>query len=139
VASYDTARDAVAGEMDCHLLTNQQGIGALEVNAFQRWADVAVQKSLREGFGLTVSEALWKRTPVVGGAAGGIPMQIGSDEGGMLVADTHACADALVELLHDPDLRRTKGSAGHERVRRSFLMPRLAGEDLALYAEVLGR
>ena len=135
---YENARAAAAGEPDCHLLTNQQGIGALEVNAFQRRADVAVQKSLREGFGLTVSEALWKGTPVIGGAAGGIPMQIGDDEGGVLVADVDACAEALVDLLGDDETRHRKGQAGRERVRRQFLMPRLAHDDLELYGTVLG-
>ena len=134
---YAAARDATADEPDCHLLTNQQGIGALEVNAFQRHAAVAVQKSLREGFGLTVAEALWKNTPVVGGAAGGIPLQIGDDEGGALVADIASCADAVVELLSNDDLRERKGLAGHERVRREFLMPRLARDDLALYGAML--
>ena len=134
---YATASDAAAGEPDCHLLTNQQGIGALEVNAFQRQADVAVQKSLREGFGLTVSEALWKRTPVVGGVAGGIPLQIGEDEGGALVKDTASCAEAVIALLRDDALRQAKGQAGRERVGRRFLMPRLAGDDLALYRAVV--
>lgn len=64
---YDQIREATASEPDCHLLTNQTGIGALEANALQREADIVVQKSLREGFGLTVSEALWKETPVIGG------------------------------------------------------------------------
>ena len=137
---YAAARDAAAGEQDCHLLTNQQGIGALEVNAFQRHADVAIQKSLREGFGLTVAEALWKATPVVGGDAGGIPLQIGADgEGGALVGDIASCAAAVAELLEDDALRGRKGRAGHERVGRDFLMPRLARDDLALYSELLGR
>ena len=96
-----------------------------------------MQKSLREGFGLTVSEALWKGTPVIGGAAGGIPMQIGDDEGGVLVADVDACAEALVDLLGDDETRQRKGQAGRERVRREFLMPRLSRDDLELYGTVL--
>ena len=135
---YETARQATAGEPDCHLLTNQTGIGAIEVNAFQRVADVAVQKSLREGFGLTVAEALWKETPVVGGNAGGIPMQIGAGEGGILVDDVRECAQAMVALLRDADLREAKARAGRERVRREFLLPRMARDDMELYASLLG-
>lgn len=134
---YETVRAATAREDDCHLLTNREGIGALEVNALQRHADVAVQKSLREGFGLTVSEALWKGTPVVGGDAGGIPMQIGAGEAGILVDSVEACADAVATLLRDTARARRLGQAGHERVRRDYLMPRLARDDLALYAQTL--
>jgi len=134
---YELAREATASEPDCHLLTNQTGIGALEVNAFQREADVVVQKSLREGFGLTVSEALWKETPVVGGNAGGIPLQIGEDEAGVLVGSVEECAAAIVALLEDEALAERKGRAGRERVRREFLTPRLARDDLALYARLL--
>lgn len=132
---YETVRAATAREADCHLLTNHDGIGALEVNALQRHADVAVQKSLREGFGLTVSEALWKGTPVVGGNVGGIPMQIG--EAGILVRSVDACAKAVITLLRDTALARGLGQAGHEQVRRDFLTPRLARDDLALYAQTL--
>jgi trehalose synthase len=127
------ASEAAAGEDDVHLLTNLQGIGAVEVNAFQREADVVVQKSLREGFGLTVSEALWKGTPVVGGRAGGIPMQLGDDEGGMVVDDVEGCARAVATLLGDPELCTEKGRAGRERVRRDFLVARLLRDDLRLY------
>ena len=128
------ASEAAAGEDDVHLLTNLQGIGAVEVNAFQREADVVIQKSLREGFGLTVSEALWKGTPVVGGRAGGIPMQLGDDEGGIVVDDVEGCARAIATLLREPALRRAKGRAGRERVRRDFLVARLLRDDLRLYA-----
>ena len=134
---YELARKATASEPDCHLLTNQTGIGALEVNAFQREADVVVQKSLREGFGLTVAEALWKETPVVGGDAGGIPLQIGDDEAGVLVDNVEDCAAAVVALLEDAELAERKGRIGRDRVRRDFLIPRLARDDLALYAKVL--
>lgn len=134
---YKLAREATASEPDCHLLTNQAGIGALEVNAFQREADVVLQKSLREGFGLTVSEALWKETPVIGGNAGGIPLQIGEDEAGVLVESVEDCATAIVALLEDEVLAEQKGRAGHERVRREFLTPRLARDDLALYSRLL--
>jgi trehalose synthase len=135
---YEQVRAATAGDPDCHLLTNLTGIGPLEVNAFQREADVVVQKSLREGFGLTVAEALWKETPVVGGNAGGIPLQLGDDEGGILVGDVEECAEAIASLLEDVDLAERRGRAGRERVRREFLVPRLARDDLRLYSKLLG-
>ena len=72
-AILEQVNERAAGVPDCVILSNLDGVGPHEVNAFQRAAEVAVQKSLREGFGLTVSEALWKGTPVVGGRAGGIP------------------------------------------------------------------
>ena len=134
---YARARDAAADEPDCHLLTNQTGIGPLEVNAFQRHADVVVQKSLREGFGLTVSEALWKQTPVVGGRAGGIPLQIGDEEGGLLVDDVASCARAIVRLVAEPLTAEQMGRRGQERVRAQFLIPRLARDDLETYRSVL--
>jgi len=136
-AIYEQLAEAARHEPDCHLLTNLDGVGPLEVNAFQREADVVVQKSLREGFGLTVSEALWKETPVVGGNAGGIPLQIGEDEGGILVRNRAECVEAIVTLLEDEELAAAKARAGRERVRREFLMPRLVRDDLALYARLL--
>ena len=114
--------------------TNLDGVGALEVNAFQRASDVVLQKSLREGFGLTVSEALWKGVPVVGGRVGGIPMQIGDDAGGRLVASVDEAATACLELLGDASLRHRLGTAGRERVRRNFLSTRNLRDYLALFA-----
>ena len=136
-AVYDAVRRETASEADCHLLTDRDGIGATQVNALQRHADVAVQKSLREGFGLTVAEAMWKGTPVVGGRVGGIPLQIGDDEGGVLVDDVQSCADAVVALLEDRDRSREIGVAGRERIRHQFLTPRLVRDELALYHQLL--
>jgi trehalose synthase len=73
---YNLIHDEAHDDSDLHILTNLAGVGANEVNAFQRVADVAIQKSIREGFGLVVSEAVWKETPVVAGNTGGIPLQI---------------------------------------------------------------
>ena len=91
------------------------------MNAFQHASDVVLQKSLREGFGLTVSEALWKGVPVVGGKVGGIPMQIGDNAGGRLVSSVDEATEATLELLGDAELRHRLGIAGRERVRRNFL------------------
>ena len=92
------------------VFTNLDGVGALEVNAFQHASEVVLQKSLREGFGLTVSEALWKGVPVVGGNVGGIPMQIGDDAGGRLVSSVDEATEACLELLGDAQLRHRLGS-----------------------------
>ncbi len=91
-----------------------------------------VQKSIREGFGLVVSEALWKGTPVVAGRAGGIPMQMPTDVGGVLVEGVEECAHAMLELLRDPDLGAHLGERGREHVREHFLLPRLLMEELRL-------
>jgi trehalose synthase len=118
---------------DLVILSNLDGVGSLEVNALQRSSEVVLQKSLREGFGLTVSEALWKGVPVVGGRVGGIPMQIGQNECGRLVSSVEEATSACLELLGDVELRRTLGAAGHERVRRLFLSTRNLREYLALF------
>jgi len=121
-------------DSDLTVFTNLDGVGALEVNAFQRASDIVLQKSLREGFGLTVSEALWKGVPVVGGRVGGIPMQIGDDAGGRLVSSVDEATAACLELLGDSGLRHRLGVAGRERVRRNFLSTRNLRDYLALFA-----
>jgi trehalose synthase len=119
-----------------HVLTNLTGVGNVEVNALQRMSDVIVQKSLREGFGLVVSEALWKGTPVVAGDVGGIPLQMADGVGGVLVVDVPSCAEALVRLLRDGDEARRLGEAGRARVRRQFLLPRLLVDELSLFNDL---
>ncbi|HEY8544155.1 MAG TPA: glycosyltransferase [Acidimicrobiales bacterium] len=120
-----------------HVFTNLTGVGNIEVNAFQRLSDVVVQKSLREGFGLVVSEALWKRTPVVAGRAGGIPLQMQDGCGGVLVGSVEECAAALVELLRDPGRRYRLGEAGHRLVHDRFLLTRLLADELRLWSSQL--
>ncbi|MEA3508538.1 MAG: glycosyltransferase [Synergistota bacterium] len=94
------------------------------VNALQRKASVVLQKSIREGFGLTVTEAMWKGTPVIGGNVGGIRHQITDGENGYLVDSVEEAAERIVTLLKDPDLRRAMGEKGRESVRKRFLMSR---------------
>src|SRR5690606_4809515 len=116
----ETVADA---DPQIHVFTNLTGVGNIEVNAFQRLSEVVVQKSIREGFGLVVSEALWKGTPVVAGRAGGIPLQVADGVGGVLVDDVEGCAAAMIELLNDEGRRRSLGDAGRARVREHFLLP----------------
>jgi trehalose synthase len=124
---------------DVHCLTNLDGVRDREVNAFQRVATIVLQKSLREGFGLTVSEALWKGVPVIGGAVGGIPLQIEDGVGGYLVSTVDECARRCLELLRDPALRARMGAAGRERVRDRFLITRNLRDYLQLFASLRER
>ena len=131
---YRSVNDAAEADPLIHVYTNLTGVGNVEVNAFQRLSELVVQKSIREGFGLVVSESLWKGTPVVAGRAGGIPSQMPDGIGGRLVEDTEECATAMLELLRDRELARELGRGGHERVRQRFLLPRLLMEELRLLA-----
>ncbi|ALV33171.1 glycosyltransferase [Streptomyces sp. CdTB01] len=135
---YRDITSAAADDPDISLFTNLTGVGNIEVNAFQRHADVVIQKSLREGFGLVVSEATWKGTPVVAGRAGGIPLQLPDNVGGRLVDTTDECARAVLALLADPPAARRLAAAGRELVRDRFLLPRLIGDELRLITSLLG-
>ncbi|MDQ3604442.1 MAG: glycosyltransferase [Actinomycetota bacterium] len=121
------------GDPDVHILNNLNSVGAIEVNAFQSQADVVIQKSTREGFGLTVSEALWKARPFIGGDVGGIPLQVVDGESGYLVSSAQECADRSIAILRDPDLGKRLGRAGKEHVRRHFLTPRLLRDWLRIF------
>ena len=122
---------------DIHLFSDPQVIGDLEVNAFQSGSAVILQKYTREGFGLTVAEAMWKERPVIGGNCGGIKLQIRDGINGFLVSDVSSCADRIVTLLKNPALARWMGNAGRESVRRSYLMPRLLRDYLQLTLTLL--
>ena len=123
-----------AGEnFDIHILHNFHGVGNLEVNAFQAAADVVVQKSTREGFGLVVAEALWKGKPVVGGKVGGIPLQIIDGETGFLVTNVEECAQKVLYLLQHPEISREMGAKGREHVRENFLTTRHLRDYLELF------
>ena len=114
------------GDPDIQILNNLNNVGAIEVNAFQSQADIALQKSTREGFGLTVSEALWKARPTIGGDVGGIPLQIDRRRvSGYLVSSSEQCAQRSLEILRDPELGQRLGRAGKEQARERFLTPRL--------------
>ncbi|MHC1627004.1 MAG: glycosyltransferase [Methanoculleaceae archaeon] len=109
------------------------------VNALQRTAKVIIQRSLREGFGLTVTEALWKGTPVVASDVGGIPLQITDGYNGYLVnpKNTRGFADRTVELLQDPDMAAKMGENGKKHVHENFLLPRLVEDYLDIFDRVL--
>ena len=131
---YRQVSDAAERDPLIHIYTNLTGVGNVEVNAFQRLSEVVVQKSIREGFGLVVSESLWKGTPVVAGRAGGIPIQMPEGVGGLLVDSVEECAAAMLKLLNDRELAEQLGHSGREHVREHFLLPRLLMEELRLLA-----
>lgn len=108
------------------------------INALQRSAAVVVQKSSREGFGLTITEALWKARPVVATAVGGIPLQITDRQTGLLCKpnDDRAFADCILRILRDPEWGRELGEAGHQRVQERFLITRLLGDYIDLFADL---
>jgi len=104
------------------------------VNALQRHSAVVLQKSIREGFGLTVTEAMWKGAAVIGGDVGGIRRQIKDGENGFLVKTVDQAAERIVQVLRDPHLRERLGSCARETVRQNFLMSRLLEDWLDLLA-----
>jgi trehalose synthase len=108
-----------------------------EINALQRASAVVVQKSLREGFALTVAEALWKKRAVVASAVGGIPLQVIHERTGLLVRSIEGTAYQVTRLLRQAELRRRLGEAGHRHVRANFLHPREARDYLAVFARLL--
>jgi trehalose synthase len=105
------------------------------VNALQRRAAVVLQKSLREGFGLTVAEAMWKRTPVIGGNVGGIRYQIRNGVNGFLVSSVQEAADRIVHLVRDKSLCDKLGANARETVKEHFLLSRYLEEYLDLFGD----
>jgi trehalose synthase len=126
------------GDEDIKILSNLNNVGAIEVNAFQSQSDVCLQKSIREGFGLTVTEALWKGRPTVAGNVGGIPLQIEDGVSGFLVDSPSECADRCLQILRDPGLGKQLGREGKEHARRKFLTPRLLRDWLDLLGDLDG-
>lgn len=120
-----------------HLFSDPAMLDDLVVSAFQTASAVVLQKSLREGFGLTVTEAMWKARPVIGGDCGGIRCQIDDGRTGYLVRTPEGCAECIVGLVRHPEEARQMGAAGRESVRQRFLMPRLLLDYLRLFEEVL--
>ena len=124
------------GDPDIKILNNLNNVGSIGVNAFQSQSDVLIQKSTREGFGLTVSEALWKARPVVAGNVGGIPLQVHDGETGYLVDSADECAVRVKDMLREPDLGRQLARAGKEHVRKNFLTPRLLRDWLRIFKDL---
>jgi len=132
---YREVLRAAEGDDQIHVISFQSDE---LVNAVQRASTVIVQKSLREGFGLTVSEALWKGTPVVASNVGGIPYQIIDGKTGFLVDSIDSCAERINWLLNNPEMAKAMGSVGREHVRNNFLITRLLADYLVLFTKTIG-
>jgi trehalose synthase len=135
---YSQTVAAADGHPDIYILSNLNNVGSVEVNAFQVHSAALIQKSVREGFGLTVTEGLWKGRPMVAGRVGGIVDQVADGETGFLVDDVPGCALALQKILDDPALARAMALKGKEYVRMKFLTPRLLRDWLALFNRLAG-
>jgi trehalose synthase len=135
---YNQTVSYASGDANIFILSNLNNVGAVEVNAFQVHSAAVLQKSIREGFGLTVTEALWKTRPTVAGRVGGIVAQIQDGETGWLVDSSQQCAEACLEILADPAAARQRALRGKEYVRRNFLTPRLLRDWLTLFNQLLG-
>jgi len=136
---YQRTKDYAGDDPDIKLLSNLDGVGNAEVNAFQQTATVVMQKSLREGFGLTVAEGLWKRKPVIGGNVGGIPLQIEDGTTGYLVDSIEEASERAQHLMRHPKLAREMGARGREEVRQKFLSTANLRNYLTLFNQLLGR
>ncbi len=130
---YDRVLRRAGEDFDLHIYTNFHNVGDVGVRAFQYGADVVLQKSLKEGFGLTVAEALWKGKPVIGGKAGGIKIQIEDDKNGFLVSSIQEATDKTLYLLQNPAEAKKMGQAGKEIVRENFLSVREIEDHLKLF------
>jgi trehalose synthase len=114
-------KNAAGSDPDIHIL-QLPPYSDLEINALVRGSTIVLQKSIKEGFGLTVSEALWKRKPVIGGAVGGIKLQIIHGVTGYLIHSPEGAAQRAAQLLADPALRERMGDNGHQHVKQNFLL-----------------
>jgi len=120
---------------DIHIL-NLPPDSFVEINALQRSADVVIQKSLREGFGLTVTESLWKSRPVVGANVGGIRLQIKDGENGFLINSVEEAVDKVEYLLKNPSFARKMGEIGRKTVKDRFLITRHLKDYLRLLTDI---
>jgi trehalose synthase len=116
-------QERAADDPDIHVLLLPP-FSDLEINALVRASTVVMQKSVREGFGLTVSEALWKKKPVIGGAVGGIKLQVIDGVTGFLVHSAEGCANRIAQLVGDRKLRERLGENGYLHVKQNFLLTR---------------
>lgn len=131
-------QEAAGNDPDIHIL-DLPPWSALEINALQRASTIIIQKSLREGFGLTVTEGLWKKKPVIASAVGGIPAQVIHKQTGMLCHSVEGAAYQMRFLLSNPNIARRLGENGHEHVREHFLITSNLRRYLTLFLHTAGR
>lgn len=131
-AVLNEVKEFAANDPDIHILLLPP-FSDKDINALQRAATVVLQKSLKEGFGLTVAEAMWKGKPVIGGAVGGIPLQIVHNFTGFLVRTSEGAAFRIRQFLNNPEMIRRMGEHGHEYIRNNFLLTRQARDYLSVW------
>lgn len=131
VQVIEEVKEMAGNDKDIHILLLPQN--DIEVNALQRASDVIMQKSLKEGFGLTVSEALWKAKPVVASAVGGIPLQISHKYSGLLCHCVEGAAFAVKQFLNSPEYAKKLGENGKEHIKNNFLITRHIKEYILLF------
>ena len=131
-AILSEVKDYAGSDADIHILMLPPD-SHREINALQRMADVILQKSIKEGFGLTVSEAMWKEKPVIGGAVGGIPLQIVHGVTGFVVYSVEGAAFRIRQYLNNPEMAKRMGQTGKEYVRNNFLLTRQIRDYLSLW------
>ncbi len=134
---FKEVEKAASGDNDIFLFSNPDHLGSLRVdrfvNACQTASDIVLQKSIKEGFGLSVTEAMWKAKPVIAGRVGGIKLQIKNGKNGFLVSSPQAASHRIIQLLENKGLRQKIGKQARETVRKKFLMPRLLNDYLKLF------
>ncbi len=140
VKIYRKVKEETKKDKDIFLFAEREKLGSLKVhtfvNAIQVASDVILQKSIREGFGMTVAEAMWKEKTVIGGNVGGIKAQIKNGENGFLVSSPSEAAKRIVQLVKDPKLSKKLGKEAKETVMENFLIPRLLRDYLRLFKEL---
>jgi len=134
---YKKTKSYAGEDPGIFLLSNLDGVGDKEINAFQVASDIIIQKSTREGFGLTVTEGLWKGKPIIGGNVGGIPIQIINGVNGFLVNNINECAEKIIFLLKNPEISKKMGEKAKEYVRNNFLITEHLYNYLKLFKNLL--
>ena len=137
ISYFDEAVRKSMEYSDVHILRGVSEVGNVETNAFQRASGVVMQKGLRRGFGLWISDAQWKERPVVSARTGGLVQQVLDGETGFLADTTDEFAARVVQLLGDTELARRLGRAGHQHVHQHFLLPRFLTDELRLLTDVV--
>lgn len=136
---YERTARYAGEDYDIHLLSSLNSVGPLEINAFQRAAQVSLQKSVRKGFSPAIAQAGWKHKPVVAGNVGGLHLQVLDGTTGYLCGSTEEFGDHIVRLLSDPDLSNRMGAAAHEYVKARFLVTSCLRDYLSLFNTLAGR
>ncbi|MGQ9675864.1 MAG: glycosyltransferase [Chloroflexota bacterium] len=135
---YERTARYAGEDYDIHLLSSLNSVGPMEVNAFQRAAQVTLQKSVRKGFSPAIAQAGWKRRPVVAGRVGGLHLQVLEDRTGFLCNTTEEFGRKMLTLLNDEELAAEMGAAGHEHVKDNFLVTSCLSNYLSLFNSLLG-